>query len=240
MLKLNLYGLTKWEEYIANYLLKDYINLIQKDLSAMELTIKNVQSYLYPQTCPKRMNLGQKEDYIIYLCYKSDHWCRMIYQLAHELGHFFMDCYPQRQILRWIDECICELFSIIFLSRSISYFQIFSSDYVESVKGYISDYLKKAVSYSLLSCSELVAQKISELGEDPTEDGINGRPRNCFIAAKLFDAIGSHGRGVSAICLFKELDQTNSINEFFDLWQSKCRFEDETYFVKTIREILGL
>lgn len=240
MLKLNLHCLTKEEIDIAIYLLNDYRELTKKDLSCIELSIHNIPSRQYPLTCPQRINPGQKEDYIIYLCHSPNHWCQMIYQLAHELGHFFMDCYPEMRNFKWISESLCELFSIIFLNRSISFFQTFSPNYVEAVKEYISNYLKEALAYTTLSCRETVFQKISELESDPTEEGVMGRPRNCFIAASLFNSLGYGGKGLSAICLFNELEQTNSSREFFDLWESKCRSNDETYFVKTSRGILGL
>lgn len=240
MLKLNLRNLSKWEEYIVNYLIDDYIDLAGKDLSGIELTIHNVQSMNCPITCPRRLNLGQREDFVIYLNNEPEHWCQMIYQLAHELGHLFMDCYPERKSLRWIDECLCELFSIIFLTRSTSFFQTFSPRYMDSVKSYISDHLNKALSYSSLPCSDFVAHKIIELESDPTEEGVNGRPRNCFIAANLFKVVGYDGEGISAVCIFKKLGEAESSKEFFDIWQSKCRTDSETYFVKTIRETLGL
>lgn len=232
MLKLNLRNFTEWEKYIVNYLLNEYIDLTGKDLNGIKLTIQNVPSMNCPITCPRRRNLGQEEDFVIYLNSKSNCWCQMIYQLAHELGHLFMDCYPIRKTLNWIDECLCELLSIIFLNRSISFFQTFKPSYVGSVKSYINEHLKKALSYSSLPCLDIVANKISELENDPIEEEVSGRPRNCFISANLFKVLGYDGKGISAICLFNKLDQAESSNEFFDIWQAKCRTDSETYFVK--------
>ncbi len=239
MWKLNLVGLTEREKVIVNYLLDDYIDLMKADLSNIELTIQNIPLRPYPQTCPKRLNAGQREDYIIYLCHKPDYWCQMIYQLAHELGHFFTDCYPEKENLRWISECLCELFSIIFLNRSISFFHAFAPSYVSSVKEYIDSHLKEKLSYSTLSCAELVSQKLTELETDPTEDSVSGRPRNCFIAAKFFEALGFNGKGVSAVCLFKEFDCVTSSKEFFEHWLNKCRSEEENYFVEVIKRVVG-
>lgn len=240
MFKVNLHGLTKWEEYITQNLLDDFIDLMGKDLSGIELTIQNIPANSYPMTAPKRLNPGQKEDFIIYLNHKPEYWCQMIYQLAHELGHFFMDCYPKKDNLRWIDECLCELFSIIFLSRSISFFETFSPTYVQSVRNYISDYLQSAKSYTNVSCQELINQKMNELENDPTEDGVGGRPRNNYIAAMLYDALGSKGKGLSAVCLFPKLNSAPSCKEFFDLWIQHCRPNEERSFVITIMEHFGM
>lgn len=240
MFKVNLRGLTKQEEYIAQYLLDDFIDLMGKDLSRIELTIQNIPTRPFPITSPKRLNPGQKEDFIIYLCHKPDYWCQMIYQLAHELGHFFMDCYPKQKNLRWIDECLCELFSLIFLTRSIKFFEHFSPTYVEPAKNHIAEVLQTSLSYSDLSCQELATQKMSELENDSTEDGIKGRPRNSYIAAKLYETLGCDSKGISAVCLFSELYGVQSSKEFLDLWQEKCRTNDEKGFVISIRQILGV
>lgn len=240
MFKVNLRGFTKWEEYIAQYLLDDFIELMGKDLSGVELTIQNIPSRPFPITCPKTLNPGQKEDFIIYLCYEAGRWCQMIYQLAHELGHFFMDCYPKKDDLRWIDECLCELFSLIFLSRSIKFFEHFSPTYVVPAKNHIAEVLQTSLSYSNLSCQELVAQKMSELENDPTEDGIIGRPRNNYIAAKLHDALGCDGKGISAVCLFPELNSAQLSSQFFDLWLQHCRSNDEISFATRVREQFGI
>lgn len=186
------------------------------------------------------MNIGQVDDYIIYLCHKPEHWCQMIYQLSHELGHFFMDCCPERQNLKWIDECLCELFSLIFLRRSTLYFETFLPPYVESVNSYISDYIQRAKSYSILSCSDLITQKIGELENDPTEDGVKGRPRNSYIATKLYGILGCDGKGLSAVCLFPALTEATTSNRFFELWLQNCRVDDERYFVNVVKEQVGI
>lgn len=240
MMKVNIIGLTQNEKAIIKFLLDDYIALMQKDLSGIELTIYNDQTKHFPMTCPKRMNVGQREDYIIYLCHKPDYWCQMVYQLAHELGHFFMKCYPEKQNLKWIDECMCEFLSLIFLSRSVKYYECIAPTYVEPAKNYIREVLQKTQDYSDLACSDLIAGKISELESDPTEDGTKGRPRNCYIAAKLYEMLGYSGKGISAFCLFYELFEVRTSEEFFDLWLKKCRTADEMEFVSVIRQVIGI
>lgn len=240
MFKLNLRGLTRWEEYIANHLIDDFIDLMGKDLSEIELTIQNIPSNTYPLTAPKRLNPKQREDYIIYLCHQPDYWCQMMYQLAHELGHFFMDCYPQRENLRWIDECLCELFSLIFLARSVKFFERIASQYVTPAKDYLKEILQTAQSYSAIPCRDFVAQNQTALESDPTEEGIQGRPRNCYIAAKLFEDLGYDGKGLSAVCLFSELAEAQSSKQFFDLWLQHCRTDDEKLFVTALNEELGI
>lgn len=240
MFKLNLRGLTRWEEYIANHIIDDYINLMDKDLSEIELTIQNIPSRSFPMTAPKRLNPKQREDFIIFLCHQSDYWCQMIYQLAHELGHFFMNCYPERENLRWIDECLCELFSLIFLARSIRFFEYTASSYAAPAKNYLQEILKSDQSYSTLSCRDFVAQNIEALESDPTEEGIQGRPRNCYIAAKLYEVLSYDGKGISAVCLFSELAEAQSSKQFFELWLQHCRTDDEKHFATTLKEGLGI
>lgn len=240
MMNVNVVGRTENEKLIIQWLFDEYVSIMKKDLGDTELTICNEPLRPYPLTAPKRLNVGQREDCIIYLCHKPEYWCQMIYQTAHELGHFFMDCYPEDKKFKWISECLCELFSIIFLARSISFFQMFSPIYVNGVTEYIKDYMRDAQSYSTLSCSELIASKVAELENDPTEDSIKGRPRNTYIATKLFEQLGCDGKGLSAVCLFKDLTVVKSNKEFFDLWLQKCRNEDEIEFVSTLRNELGL
>lgn len=240
MFKVNLRGLTKREEYIAQYLLDDFIDLMGKDLSDVELTIQNIPANSYPMTAPKRLNPGQREDFIIYLCHQPDYWCQMIYQLAHELGHFFMDCYPNHENLSWVDECLCEFFSLLFLTRSIKYYERISPGYVELAKKYVDDVLQAAQSYSGLSCHDLIAQEMSELESNPTEDGVVGRPRNCYIAAKLYHALGCEGKGISAVCLFPEISHVQSSKEFFALWLQHGQSDDERDFVKKVSTCLNL
>ncbi len=140
----------------------------------------------------------------------------------------------------WISECLCEMCSIVFLYRSMTFFKYFEPSYVNSAQGYINDHLQKSLSYSALTCSKLVANAIEALESDPTENGTVGRPRNCYIAAKLFNAVGYDAMGMSAICLFEDLSRAETVKEFFDMWLEKCRSDDEMYFVQTIRETVGI
>lgn len=238
-MELKLQGFTNYEISIIHNTVNDYIKLM-KAAADVKIKICNIPARSCPITCPKRMNVLQQEDYVIYLCHQPDYWCQMIYQLAHELGHFFMKCYPEKNNLKWISECLCEMCSIVFLHRSIEFFKIFSLEYVTAVQNYINDHLQKSLSYSALTCSELVANAIETLERDPTEDGIVGRPRNCYIAAKLFEAVGNDVSGMSAICLFEDLPQADAVKNFFNMWLEKCRSDDEKCFVQTIRGTLGI
>lgn len=237
---LKLIGLTTSEESIARFLLNDFKTLMNKDFDDIVLKIENIPSRAFPMTCPKRLNAGQREDFIIFLCYKPNYWCQMIYQLSHELGHFFMNCYPERKYLKWISECLCELFSVVFLNRSISFFKSFSPYYVESVESYINDYLEIVKRHSTLTCKDLISKIKVDLENNPIEDGVNGRPRNSYISAKLYEKVGHNGNGISAVCLFDKLDESKTSNEFFELWIQKCRSADEIKFVSTIKQVLGL
>lgn len=239
-MELNLWGFTNYEISIVYNIVYDYIKLMKMDAGVVKLKICNIPERSYPITCPKRMNVLQQEDYVIYLCHQANYWCQMIYQLAHELGHFFMRCYPEKHNLKWLSECLCEMSSIVFLHRSIAFFKYFSPSYVNSVQGYINEHLQKSLAYATLACSELVANTIEALESDPTEDGTAERPRNCYIAAKLFEVVGNDARGMSAICLFEDLAQVDTAKGFFNMWVEKCRSNDEIYFVKTIREALGV
>ena len=122
----------------------------------------------------------------------------------------------------------------------MTFFKYFEPSYVNSAQGYINDHLQKSLSYSALTCSKLVANAIEALESDPTENGTVGRPRNCYIAAKLFNAVGYDAMGMSAICLFEDLSRAETVKEFFDMRLEKCRSDDEMYFVQTIRETVGI
>lgn len=238
-MELKLQGFTNCEVSIIHNMVNDYIKLM-KAAADVKIKICNIPARSCPITCPKRMNVSQQEDYVIYLCHQPNYWCQMIYQLSHELGHYFMRCYLEKKNLKWISECLCEMCSIVFLHRSIEFFKIFSLEYVTAVQNYINDHLQKSLSYSVLTCSELVASAIEALGSDPTENSTVGRPRNCYIAAKLFNAVGYDAMGMSAICLFEYLSQAETAQKFFDMWLEKCRSDDEKCFVQTIRGTLGI
>lgn len=237
---MKLIGLTIAEENILKYVFSDFNALAKKDIDDIDIRIENQPNRSFPITCPKRMNVGQAEDYIIYLCHNSNYWCQMIYQLAHELGHFFMECYPEKENLKWISECLCEFYSFVFLDRSLKYFNANYSYYKKAVKEYIEEHLQKSLSYSNIVCDEFIKQNMVELENDPTEDRKFGRPRNNYIAVKIFEKLGCNGKGLSAICIFSELNKARTSKEFFELWLQKCRNDDEKYFVIQIRKVLGL
>lgn len=105
---------------VALFLIKEFPSFFgncRDSVSDLRIIPDHTKPFL--MTCPKRINPFQIEDYVIYLNYKPTCWCQLIYQLAHELGHFYMDCYPEKQEYKWLSEVLCEVFSNVFLENPL-------------------------------------------------------------------------------------------------------------------------
>lgn len=226
---------------VALFLIKEFPSFFgncRDSVSDLRIIPDHTKPFL--MTCPKRINPFQIEDYVIYLNYKPTCWCQLIYQLAHELGHFYMDCYPEKQEYKWLSEVLCEVFSNVFLEKSIDFFNSFSPGYVDSVKNYLKEHLLESIQFSTINCAEFVSQNINELMSDPTEDGIEGRPRNCYIAALIYKSMENDYKGLKAVRLFPKIAQPTSLEDFFVQWNNLSETDEDRDFILKLQSLLGV
>lgn len=167
-----------------------------------------------------------KDNSIIFLSTAGNtYWAQNAYQLTHELCHYFIKKKATKYDNSWLEESICELASIYFLSEiavswSISD-DIKKSSYSSSITDYVSDLLNPTINVDL----KYLGIKGSTLYEEMNSDTYI-RDKNNFIANKLlpiFQMTPSLWEDVYLIRKFNIKD----LNSFFDDWSKFAKQDNK-------------
>lgn len=190
---------------------KEYLELINNDILAFfrELEITGDDKPLVivggmpcPRFCPAEIN--NLEFHQVHLTMTNySYWCQVIYQLSHELTHYFIYCHckDERRKASWIEETVCEAMSLYFLAwyrnnwKTLSLYK-FKSGYDINVGKYLEEELEKKGTERLTHCrsyEELL--KIDEASQDCRED--RKTERNT-----LFSLI--HERDIRGLILYRD------------------------------------
>lgn len=105
---------------------------------------------------------------------KYSYWCQVIFQLSHELTHYFIYCHckDERQKASWIEETICEAISLYFLAwygknweKTLLY--RYNTGYGISVNEYLENEIKNKGTRRLTLCQSY--QELMEIDRTSQE-----------------------------------------------------------------------
>ena len=103
-----------------------------------------------PRFCSTIDNPQNQQDLILLSIDNCSYWCKVIYQLSHELTHCYIFCHNKNksQEINWIEETICEALSLFFLKyffinwKSMELSKI-NSGFSKHIATYLDDILKE-------------------------------------------------------------------------------------------------
>lgn len=103
-----------------------------------------------PRFCSTIDNPQNQQDLILLSIDNCSYWCKVIYQLSHELTHCYIFCHNKHksQEINWIEETICEALSLFFLKyffinwKSIELSKI-NFGFSKHIATYLDDILKE-------------------------------------------------------------------------------------------------
>ena len=149
-----------------------------------DIKIVKTRNCPYYESSSLRASNGFDERHMIELSIISyNYWCKLMYQLSHELTHCFIFCNNQSQAHKasWIEETICEAMSLYFLKLMINKWVRLNlrqrnQNYIKDVRSYLQDIIDDndgAIkrNYRLTNCkdmSELL--EIDKTSETQRED----------------------------------------------------------------------
>lgn len=225
------------DQKFAHYIVDDFKNFMGDPcFNFSTLKIINQTNDEFPMTKPQRRNNGQKEDYIIGLNFNSLR--QMIYQLSHELGHFFMACYPEDKY-QWMSEILCAIFSIIYLDKDNDSFYKSIPAIGNECKEYLLFMKNKINNYDNRPLNIYVQENLNDLESDPYKTIENFRYRNNHIAYNTYTQLQDIIEGITAVKYFAIIKNPDSYNSFFDDWKNLCKNEYELNFVIRLQQLFG-
>ncbi|MCI6895703.1 MAG: hypothetical protein MR833_02740 [Gemmiger formicilis] len=147
-----------------------FLPICYRASSTVKLQIENRPNASAPQFCPTTLNPTFPYDRIILNMENFTYWCQLIYQFSHEFSHFliFHQNPDESRNVSWIEETICEAFSLVSLKHFAENWTFFplpqqAPCFGESIKGYLNNLLAEKGNYKLSSCHCLTElQKINE------------------------------------------------------------------------------
>lgn len=86
-------------------------------------TIFNDRSASCPRYCSKELNPGNKNDRLRLHTNSTTLWCKVIFQLSHEMTHYFINRHKSKSeaftgwefFVGWAEETVCEAMALYFL-----------------------------------------------------------------------------------------------------------------------------
>ena len=161
---------------------ENYLELINEDIFAFlrKLEIMGDDKPLVivggkpnPRFCPAEIN-GSPLHQIHLSMMNYSYWCQVIFQLSHELAHYFIYCHckDESRYASWLEETICEAMSLYFLARyrdnwkELSLYKC-NAVYDKTVGEYLENELRKEGTERLSRCSSY--QELLEIDETSQE-----------------------------------------------------------------------
>lgn len=148
-----------------------YFQNLQIRMDEMPIDIKGGMPC--PRFCPAEINiLGFHQIHLTMTNYS--YWCQVIFQLSHELTHYFIYCYckDERQKASWIEETICEAISLYFLAwygenweKTLIY--RYNTGYGKSVNEYLENEIQNKGTRRLTLCQSY--QELMEIDRTSQE-----------------------------------------------------------------------
>lgn len=207
----------------------------------IHIKLRNCDS---PKCCPKRLNPSFDIDFLIYLNFDELFWSQIVFQLAHELSHLVMNCYPDEHQFKWISECLCGAASFYLLSLSDIIFEQVPT-YIPKAKRYLKEMLDEIPTKSKEELKTYINENLQDLKEDPCniiDNQTNYRPRNDVISKYWYNLISENVDGWEAIRHFSNpyVYGSQELYSFFSNWNNICANERQKQFVNAIRESVEL
>lgn len=176
----------------------------------------------YPQCC--------RDTRTIYLRVDHNVWNQFVYQLAHELCHYFI---PGEVIseLRWFEETLCAAMSLYVLANMLIYLQKnkLSSEYDHN---YI-DYANKIINE--FKVVQSLSVDLSTLEKNPYD-----RERNTYVAAMLMDVILKYPSVWKAVKCLCDVKTYTSFVDFMDVWLNNAPNESKEGVSKMIETLKNM
>ena len=148
-----------------------YFQNLQIRMDEMPIDIKGGMPC--PRFCPAEIN--NLEFHQVHLTMtKYSYWCQVIFQLSHELTHYFIYCHckDERQKASWIEETICEAISLYFLAwygenweKTLIY--RYNTGYGKSVNEYLENEIQNKGTRRLTLCQSY--QELMEIDRTSQE-----------------------------------------------------------------------
>ncbi len=186
-----------------------------------------------PQCCSKTHNKAQKFDYIVYLNSTPDKHGQMLYQLAHEMTHFFMCNSPDDEKYRWIAEVLCasaSLFALKNLSPDVksSIFKGNESCFDKYLQNHLIQYdpdKTNTPNKLLLAYSDTLEDQYCER-----------RFRNNRLAFWIYEEMEHKTQGWSAVPIIVQMSfrDNPSSKGFLERWRSSCITDEQRTFVSKL------
>ncbi|NQQ99127.1 hypothetical protein HO839_00150 [Streptococcus suis] len=204
------------------------------------LNLPNIANNIFPGITKKKLYVVDagivgapvafSDNDIIFLSTEgSELYARNVYQVAHELCHFYINSSQKQRTMFWFEEVICEVASHYFLeeyskqniwdenSRSISYLQ-YSEDNLLEVEVFNH---KRLVKYQ--------SDEINHLIQNPTD-----RPKNRYLATLLLPVFKEFPSLFAELPKLANLYGIPDFELFLKAWQDAVADKNKSAIQKVI------
>ncbi len=233
-------------------------NIFARYFTRERISDNNVKIFRDPFAKPMCMTREEnafitQHDFWIRVNSEGNKYCKLIYQLSHEVSHCLMRNYPKILKFKWLSEVIAEATSFLVLEKSKDIWKkspqlkkIIKAGsnipYWFTMQGYLNNALEKQDLRNLNESSQDFFKRFKESFEfDPIgleKDGY--RPRNLVLSRAIYKQLNNN-LGWSAMKYFSEIvvDSSTSLEDFFGSWIKLCNTV-EAQFVIVITNIVGI
>lgn len=181
----------------------------------------------------------------IYLCAsEGDYWSQYVFQLSHELCHYFIDytnnqsSMSKRNRDSWFEEVICEVSSRFFLikmSDSDGLPEI--NDYLHSFKEYSLDRQTNYTSFEIKLLSQETSEELKRFREEIINDSYaNSGTRLLYnhMANLIYPIFDNNTKLWTEVHLISKFSDSNSFINNLKEWKSNCKIYENKQSIDKI------
>ena len=165
----------------------------------------------------------QKPNIIFLSTSGSSYYCQVVFQLSHEMCHYFINTGIQNPDLKWFEESLCECSSLFFLTQM-------SLLWEQSNQPFKNSYSYEYINYRI---DREKIHKEFNISSSTSYDCYD-RDKNTFIALKLLPIFQKNESLWSDVPRLSEIE-AETIYELLDKWSSICK-EENIYSALKIRD----
>lgn len=152
----------------------------------------------------------------------SGYWCQWIYQLSHELCHYFIRQRKDKEIiLKWIEETVCEAVSLYMLDYFVKNWKSCPlssqcTDYYKHIETYLENELRQEFSRTLPTCA--TREKFQEFEDRCQED----RAQRIYERNQLYQVLLKNPKDFACILDYtKFISEDNKLLINFEVWKKR-------------------
>ncbi|NME63978.1 hypothetical protein HF846_05090 [Clostridium cadaveris] len=196
-------------DVIKAFISREFHHILQNE-KFEECIIFNDPNRQCPMFCNKIEN--NMECNLIFLSAKSyNYWCQVIYQLSHEMTHYFIYIINNniQSKISWVEESICEMMSLYFLQYfRDNWRECELSKYNYTYDSEIDNYLQKILN----NRGEESLTKISDIEQLEEIDRLSEKDRGLrsYEVNRLFNFIKDY-RDLEALLHYRNYSISNSV-----------------------------